>query len=682
VKRVIVSLMVVVGALGSACTEEEESLPAAGLSGTYDVVLVKDPQRDGSGNPLEGDLLFVTSTDRNELRVLDLKKDGAERGYLRAPNPLEALSIPVLDRPQALARDVNYGGDGNETGGPYVYARSNGSTRISVVAADRSLLRQVRLLETSQLVPSGATPPPPPSAGPVTAFAARGPDASGLSTLYYATQESTGARLWALRLPGPEALLQGGALEGPVRLLEGVLPADVAVSSLLVLPNMQLAVATRGTAASGPGKSYKVDLQTSPATVTELNFGGQQVLQLATHPRLPEVPATESTPAVAGLAEGARIFGILDPSNCGAGQAQCSAGVLAVDSATGEVLKDVTGHPMMPLGLGNGLPMGLSLSTNTSVNATESGAVRMLGIVPLSNGNILLFDALELRLIDVDTFENPADPDAVEDAQAQVSLVTAQGTAETGDITVQVTHGVTRNETYQLTYQGVLPGMSILPRDPAASDFRVPAEPIKGKGQLVQPGDILVLFPEGVGVQLCPTDLVVTTVQPSSDPTQLTLTTNSAIPPACAGHTRFLVRAGGSQPLVLTSGSEGYLQRLGLTGSFSRTGSYFFHPPGYTGASEGVDVSFTVSNPRVTGLSRGDRYVVSTLSRFFPYSIRVDTNIQQLQFFLLPGPVVQAEVGGTDYAYIAYPSADGVLQVNLQLVFPDVANSRGVFPFQ
>jgi hypothetical protein len=300
--------------------------------------------------------------------------------------------------------------------------------------------------------------------------------------------------------------------------------------------------------------------------------------------------------------------------------------------------------------------------------------IPLLGMVPLSSGDILFFDGVGLRPFDVDT----------EAASASVSLVTTQGaTSETGDITVEVTNGVTTTNTYVLTYQGVLPGLDALTRDPATSVFEVPTEPRRGKGQLVQSGDILVLFPEGVGVQPCATDLVVATVQVPTDTRQPTvLTTTTAVPQACASFTRFQVRAAGSQPLILSSVSEDFIQRLGVSQSFSLTGPYFFHPDGYSGASEGLALRITVSSQLTAGIARGDRYLVAVSSHYFPFTIVLDTTIQQLQSFLLPGPVVQAEVGDTDYAYIAYPSADGVLQVNLQLVFPDVANSRGVFPFQ
>ena len=53
-KRFIVSVMLGVGALWCACTQQAATTPAAGLSGTYDLTLV-------------GAQLFVTSAARNEL---------------------------------------------------------------------------------------------------------------------------------------------------------------------------------------------------------------------------------------------------------------------------------------------------------------------------------------------------------------------------------------------------------------------------------------------------------------------------------------------------------------------------------------------------------------------------------------------------------------------------------------
>ncbi len=685
-KRFIVSLMVGVGALLSACTEEEATLQTVGLAGTYDVALVNYPPEEGP------DLLFITSTDNNELRVLSLAPDADERRFLRAPNPLETLAIPVLPRPQALTRDVRYDGNGEEQTGRLVFARSSGSTQISVVSADRDVLREVRRLETREITrpPPPPQPQEPPSVGPVTAFAARAPDqAGGPSTLYFATQETTGALLWQASLPARDVLVaeqdkaEGERTQVRATRLGVALPPNVAVSSILVMPQSRvLAVATRG-AAGTVGKTYRVDLDEK--SLRELNFGGAQVLELATHGR---VPGAENQPPL--LTEGQRIFGLLDASSCG-GQSQCT-GVLAVEASTGEVARDVTGHPMLPIGAGAGLPTGLSLSTNT--NLTVQGgepvdkdgnrrgtSVSLLGTVPLSNGAILFFDALNLVPFNVSAVWSAEQ--RANTATASISLVNAQGVSKDGaeDITFEGTFGVTRDQTFQLTYQGVLPGMSLVEID-AAGGFKVPSEPRPGKGQVVQPGDRIVLLPGGTGGQPCTTELTVVTVQPPSAPdTRATLVPSGSIPQDCAGFGFFQVRAAGSQPLVLSSSSEDYIQRLGLGDTFSRQGPYFFHPPeGYQGQSENLAVLIRVVRQN-QGLARGDRYLVTTESHFFPYLISVDRGIPDLTFFRVPGSVVQARVGTTDYAYIAYPSANGVLQVDLTNITAGVANSRGLFPF-
>ncbi|HSP79318.1 MAG TPA: hypothetical protein VLQ93_12360, partial [Myxococcaceae bacterium] len=114
-KRVMMVMAVLAGGLLSGCTEETEQRISAQLAGTHDLVLV-------------GERIFVTSTDLNELRVLRLAEQEKDRDFIRAPNPLKPLAIPVLPRPQALARDVRYEEDvplaepyvyGSEVAGPY-----------------------------------------------------------------------------------------------------------------------------------------------------------------------------------------------------------------------------------------------------------------------------------------------------------------------------------------------------------------------------------------------------------------------------------------------------------------------------------------------------------------------------------------------------------------------------------
>ena len=147
---------------------------------------------------------------------------------------------------------------------------------------------------------------------------------------------------------------------------------------------------------------------------------------------------------------------------------------------------------------------------------------------------------------------------------------------------------------------------------------------------------------------------------------------------------RFEVRAGGERSLVLTGPAGNYLQRMGTGSTYSRAGTYFFHPPGYAGQATGTAVSLTVTRDlRQSPVARDQRFVVTTASHFFPYILSVDiVNYDVLRAFRLPGPVVRARVGDTDFAYIVYPSANAVLQMNLSTVAAGAANALGLVPFR
>jgi hypothetical protein len=676
VKRFMVSLVLGVGVVLGACTQQDPVALPAGLQGTYDLALVND-------------LLFVTSTDRNELRVLQLTEDATKRGFVRAPNPLEPLAIAVLPRPQALARDVRYDAEGNERTGAYVYARSSGSAIISVVDSAADRLREVARLDTRLL--TGA------SSGPVTAFAALATEQeAGSSTLYFATQEPEGARLWRALLTTDTQTLAAPPVPLTAELVLE-LAADEAVSSLLVLPDPNLlAVSTRRGQSGNPGTSFILEVNTK-ARRTTLDFGGAQVLQLVTHGR---VPGEDAQPE--RRAPGARIFGVLDPSNCTqpaapAPAVACQSGILAVDSTTGARAKDFTGAPMLPINSGSGLPMGLSLSTNTLLSVqggeTREATVPLLGIVPLSTGGILFFNALDLVHLNVGALW--AATDTPNTATASVSLVDVLGNNvdpstpnRRADIAFSGTFGVTPDETYVLTAEGVLPNASRLARAPATSTFEAPIVDALEDGSVqpsVRPGDLIVLLPEDTSLPACAESVRVAEVQRATPtaPTAL-LVPAGALPAACADYPRFEVRAGGERSLVLTGPAGNYLQRMGTGSTYSRAGTYFFHPPGYAGQATGTAVSLTVTRDlRQSPVARDQRFVVTTASHFFPYILSVDiVNYDVLRKFRLPGPVVRARVGDTDFAYIVYPSANAILQMNLSTVTAGAANALGLVPFR
>ena len=694
--------------LSGACSDSEVRTGIAGLSGTYDIVL-------------SNNLVFVTSSDEDNLRVLDL---GAEpRDFIPAPNPLQALAIPVLERPDALTRDVGYV-NGAEVSGPYVYARSSGSSLISVVAAERTRLVQVgnAPLDTGALV---------------TAFAARAPAAEGApSVLYYALQTPpagasgfpcTSGVVMRQELPGPDALAAG---ERPRATPVFCLNPRESASALLVMPQAgQLVLATRSTTNRPPELPGRTVLISEPATgglasiTVDLSagFGGSPVRRLATHPQVTRVQDNPDTPGneTEVLTAGRFIYGVRDETACGAGPA-CS-GVLAVESATGAVATDLSGAPMLPIGV-PGLPTGLALVPEAQIRVRLSDGtdlpaiVPLLGILPSSTGTITFFSASDRRVFDLDPASASAtvelrnvgegaadrglgDLRTVVNVEQVVEYVNPTAPSRTATRRT-LFEGSVISSTYRIIYQGIFPTLAGLARDLAAPTLFEVAQPADPRRQ-VAVGDFIRLESDN---DVCGTDLVVTAVQPATAG-RVRLETATAIPDVCAGLPRFSVLAGGEQPFLLINAAGELLARdiAGATAGYAIPTSYFFHPTNLLGQVEVDDVPnvgeppwlvpaypatppdilIRVATPSVASrLVRGDRFVVALSSgvRTYTFGVNTESAGAGLTFYTLPGPVVAAP--GSDLAYIAYPSADGILQVNMRLVEDNRLNTAALNPFE
>ena len=81
---------------------------------------------------------------------------------------------------------------------------------------------------------------------------------------------------------------------------------------------------------------------------------------------------------------------------------------------------------------------------------------------------------------------------------------------------------------------------------------------------------------------------------------------------------------------------------------------------------------------------RGDQYLITVQSGFSPYIFAPDTGslASGLGGYRLPGPVAHTRFEDVNLAYIAYPSADGILQVNLASLTDNGAQTAGLVPFQ
>lgn len=409
------------GFLALAACSSSTGGSSARLIGSQDLVLVdelgdagqlarREILSDGGvldvGQPNQ--FLFVTSVDTNELRVLRLsRKDALGRQWERAPNPIETLSIPVISRPSILAADEGLHVNGRRVTGSYVYAGRPGSSVISVVGASPDEFAAV-------------TSSPLPLPSPLTAMAAwMGTDLSTLpatTTLYAATFDGTRGGLYAIELPSKAADLRT-AINAPTpehpairaRLLFDV--ADESIQALQVMPPLTgrtvdaqpfcdttacLAIATRR-GAGVDGRTLLIDPQTLRAV--PLDFGGP-VRDFGT------------------TGNGFRLFGILDEEKCGG---PTCGGVVGVDTLTAVSpvgfprAQDFTGQPMLPITVGDALPMGIALAQGADLRQTyetldagtrEIGLVianyALLGIVSASNGQFTFFDGLAASPIDYD----------------------------------------------------------------------------------------------------------------------------------------------------------------------------------------------------------------------------------------------------------------------------------------
>ncbi|NVJ06495.1 hypothetical protein HUW63_14775 [Myxococcus sp. AM001] len=688
VKRGTLALLLASAGLSGSCSSTNVTTGFAGLSGTFDVTLAND-------------LVFVTSSDRDELRVLDL--DSNPRTFVPAPNPLEALSIPVLDRPDALTRDVAYNAEGNDVPGPYIYARSSGSSEVSVVASARDQLRQVVRLQAASIV---------------TAFAARSPaeGSGGPSTLYYAIQDpdglfgadTGGARVMRQELPGPDALqaAEPAALPEPVTVF-CLQPGESILAMTMVAGEGQFAVATR----QASGRSGRTLLVTDSGPVADClqpsaptldlseGFGNVPVRLLVSHPRI-------AIPEVEPINAGRYIFGVRDEAACSAAR-ECS-GVLAVDtesSPPGQTARDLSGAPMLPIFPAGGLPTGLALVPDAPLQVLlDDGTavpirVPLLGVMPSSNGYISLFSASDLRQFDLSGAAARATVALLDSNELPVTIETADLVTVTQDPTLQSTvlyEGSVPNGFYRIIYQGGLPGLSSLPRDlDAPRTFEAEA----AVAASARAGDLIVL--EGTDV-LCAVDLPITSVEPVAGTSRVrfAIADSQEIPTDCASLTRFTVRAGGDQPFVLFDEAGTFLSR-DVTGasSYSIPTEYFFHAEGFYFDDDSNPLTPPVPNLsrfpqppppvriRVAAVGRevrrGDRYVVTVTSGIRNYIFTPDVSAGTgLAFYTLPGPVVAAQDREASMAYIAYPSADGILQVGFQALSDNRAQSLALVPFE
>jgi hypothetical protein len=666
-----VATAILTAAIGG-CTQTPVPLRAE-IHGANDLALV-------------GSFLFVTATDDNELRVIDLAPTAQD--FVRAPNPLHALSIPVVDRPVALARDVVWDADaGVSSGGSYVYALSASSPQLSIIDADSADADSLKALATW----SAAT------GKMLTTAAARRDSTGGPSTLFVATFDGFDAEILSQSVPSPEQLSAVPVLSPSTAILQ--LPC-ASITSLLVLPKNGLAWSARPAPcrdSSTPAPPPRAEIIDQNGTSTPLKFpDGIAVRKLVTHDQF-----ADASEATHGAAE--RIFGVLDERSCGGGAA--CRGIFAVvgpganplpvgpdcGGAVGEPACDFSGARMLPIANGRSLIMDAAIISGASPalpsSATQAPPTSLIGVFTTSDGQMVFFDAQRLRHFDV----NPQVPTLLSfTVRAPDGLLL---TAESGPIleTVELADGAARSEIISFTFLGDLPGFSNIaaPQTPAT---QIPPGAIDPAG-VVEVGDRA--YAEGTqeggaGCAGSPTALV-TAIGPPSISIDAPLGG-----PACIISIR--PPDDTATPWVVAGSSSGYLGRIAASTDATdvrqlpadvarRRALYFNRPIGFVDTTPVttpyLKLAFLTpsSLPADPSARRGFRVALVTDGGYHRGETLVDPNDAAARG-VLPPDVAGAIAfrPGTEQLFVAYPSPDAVLRFELGSV-PAGAVARLFQPF-
>lgn len=655
------SLLLATVLTAAACNQTPTS-SRANLIGTLDLVLADElsgdllagREVDAEGNTVPTGVpsrfLFITSTDTNELRVLENFRTGlSERGFIRAPNPYETLSIPVLDRPTMLAIDQGHNAAGARVTGSYVYAARPGGAEVSVVSV--ALRRQL-----------GGRPMVTPA--PVTAIAASmevdrsqpvlATPRPATTRLFTATWDGAAATIFSAELATNLNDLQ--RLDFKRVLLLGATP----VAALLVMAPVAgrtsdgvpfcdakacLAIATRSSAAS-PGRTFLVDPESG--RLAYLAFSGP-------------VRELVSSGAVA------RVYGVLDEQTCGA--PPCG-GVVAVDTlaATTAITapfetsfpaaRDALGLPWRPLRSSDGLITGLTVAAGGTINQSflslgdggsetfnPAGLLQQydeLGAIASSTGTITFFSGLGGSIIDYDALRSNISsasvrlpgplPDggldfvlddggingsntvyaAAADA-VDLSQTWRSGTVTTVDQATwrwDISDGYLQNQSIAFVYQGQIPGLVNLPTS-AADGVRLATGGYEVRAQV----DDVVRFDTAAGLE-CGRSRVASIGTGFIEAAE--------VPAGCEGRALFTVRAAGTKALVVAADIEGYMGRWGLGETLTYSRPYVLLTADVTASRTALTIQIPADLPPEQKIE-GAFTTFQVLGHMVPYQVSLDT---------------------------------------------------------
>lgn len=587
--------------------------------------------------------LVVTATNTNELRLLDLKSPTATqvvREPVRGPNPLETLSIPVLDRPTALSIDTRYE-DGVRRKGALLYATRQGGPELSIVGVEPSELRELRRL---------------PLPAPVTALTNLMVDAA-TSRVLVATFDGDVATVHELRLPADARTLRSRTTASLAAALTTKLQVrGESIVAMLAVPGLPgrtlggrpfcaqptdacLAIATRRLAGAD-GTSSLIDLATLEAA--PLAFPGP-VRKLQTNDR-PLASVGGSAPA-----PGSILYGVLDEEACGS--FRCG-GVAAVDVRQGGPdgfgALEADGLATRPVRWNDGLVRGLTVTTGGELpNLGADGGVdakTLLGVVTMSNGEILFFDGLTLSLIEQDATPATLGTARFNGDPWLEGPSISEGTPASAVLRATVKDGALRTQLLTISWQGELGAAALEAGARSFSSRELAAR--------VLTGDRLTFAGEGCA------SATVTAISGSL--------VQFSPAPGCPA-TRVSVKAGPAAPFVIAGSVEGFLGRAAPGATFTLRGTPFIRIPGVPLSDPNLVIPFGRGTDTVTP-AEGASWTVEVLGNNAPLVSIIDPALftvqaqgavcpQQLQ---LPGSAAFDPVRGR--VFLAYPSSNLVAE--------------------
>jgi hypothetical protein len=674
--------------LAVACNQPAAGPRTSNAIGTHDLVLVGDPQDTGFlaakrllldgtyervGIPSR--FLFMTSADTNDLKVLENSQPEvpAARTFAPAPNPLETLSIPVLDRPTMLAADEGRNKEGSRVTGPYVYAARPGGAEISVVS----------VAKRRQLTGKPFSTPAPVTA--ISGFMEVDLTAEVLQTpmppttsVYIATWDGEFAAVYSASLPtnSPDDLakldFQRVALIAGTPITAMLVAAPLATRTVDGAPFCAskpcLALSTRVNSGVG-GESFMIDPRTGQSI--DLTFSG---------------PIRK----LVSSANNARIYGVLDEQACGG---PACGGIVAVDVSTGTTStgfppsRDVTGTPMVPLRTGDGLITGLtvgsfhldvrggqnsgSIAQRPETMATDGGPAgqlggnvlqpyQELGAFASSSGVITFFSGFAGSIIDYDPRRSAVSaanvnlPGTLADGglsftgpdggsigtNTSFNVETAAGdtwrvsTVVTSDEpnstwTIDISDGYLQSQSIAFIYEGQVPGLVSLPTT-AADGVRLTTNGLETRALV---GDV-VRIESGdstTGYEECGRTVISTIGAGFIEVAEA--------PAACANRVRFTVRASGAKPIVVAADVEGYMGRWAPGETLTYNRPSILISPQVIASRTPLTVNIPLNVPRVTGSFT----VFQILGFMTPFQVSLDGSGLGC-FTQLPGQMVMGNM--------------------------------------